>query len=92
MDSAALQRRDPAGGLDIDRKVHGHCSGMKQIQGPQVDGSPGEVGSAGRFGHNHGPGWQEVDFVHFGVVMRHYMPPLHQRTNCAHAASKRHGW
>ena len=49
---AALARRDLAGGLDIDRHVDRDRSGMKEVQGPKIDGGTGEVGAAGRLGVN----------------------------------------
>ena len=37
MNAPALARGDLAGGLDIDRHVDRHRSGMKQVQRPEVD-------------------------------------------------------
>ena len=52
MDRAALARSDLAGGLNIDRHVHRHRSGMKQVQGPEINGGARKIGATGRLGIN----------------------------------------
>ena len=50
MNALSLQRRDPAGGEDVDREIHRERAGMEQIQRPQIDGASSQVSPAGGLG------------------------------------------
>ena len=50
MNALALERRDAAGGLNVERKIQCQRAGMKQIERPEVEGASGQIGAAGRLG------------------------------------------
>ena len=43
---------DFAAGEDVDGKINGHCTGMKQIERPKIESAAGEVNPAGRVGND----------------------------------------
>ena len=59
-----FERRDPAGGKNIDREIHRERAGMEQVQGPQIDGASSQVRAAGGLCDDGGPARGIGGFAH----------------------------
>jgi hypothetical protein len=47
MNTLSFEWRNPASGLDVERKIQCQRARMKQVKRPQVEGASGQVGAAG---------------------------------------------
>lgn len=54
MNALSLERRDPAGGLDVEREIQSQRAGMEQVERPQVHRAARQIGAAGRLSND---GW-----------------------------------
>ncbi len=74
MDPLSLQRSDTATRQDIHREIQRERAGMEKIQGPEVDGSAGEIGTTGSQRHDRTPIENSGGF-HAEFVSRFGVPP-----------------
>lgn len=54
LEARAGQRRDAAGGENLQREVEREGAGMKQVERPKIDGAACEIGAAGSVGGDDG--------------------------------------
>ena len=64
VDALPFQRREAAGGEDVDRKIQRERPGMEQVQRPQIDGASRQISPAGGLGHDGRSAGRIRDFPH----------------------------
>jgi len=69
MNSLPLERRNTAGGENVNGEVEGQRAGVEEVERPKVDGSSGKVGAAGSLSNDgftagNKPGFSHAMFYH----------------------------
>ena len=64
MNAFPFQRRDPASGENVDRKIHRQRAGMEQVQRPQINSASSQVSTAGGLSDDGGSAGGVGTFSH----------------------------